>query len=219
MKIRKILAALLAVILLAAFAACADGGSAPPHNQAVLGETPADGGKITAAEVEDWLFSLHFADNNATPEKALYDLVVRRINAWEAESLGLLPDIEEIRQEVRQSYESIRDGAADVNSEYNYGAEIAWEAVQNYLEYMDMSEEAYLEAAADTSMFLAAAAALHEPVLAKLPPAAGELEQRQALADYDKALAEKYREHMVEDDLLPLLDEVLENWEFYYEVE
>ena len=52
---------------------------------------------------------------------------------------------------------------------------------------------------------------LHKQVLAELLPAAGELEQQQAIADYDKSLVEKYRDDLVEDNLLPLLDEVLED--------
>ena len=61
-------------------------------------EVSATGRKITAAEFEEALFSLRFSDNNATPEQALYDLVMRRIYIWEADSLGLLPDIEEVRR-------------------------------------------------------------------------------------------------------------------------
>ncbi len=205
MKINKILAALLALIMLAALAACDSG------KEQLANEVSATGRKITAAEFEEALFSLRFSDNNATPEQALYDLVMRRIYIWEADSLGLLPDIEEVRREVRQGYESISDSAADINSEYNYGAKIAWEVVQNYLEYMDMSEEAYLELALETSLYNAAVAVLHEQVLAELLPAAGELEQQQAIADYDKSLVEKYRDDLVEDNLLPLLDEVLED--------
>lgn len=205
MKINKILAALLALIMLAALAACDSG------KEQLANEVSATGRKITAAEFEEALFSLRFSDNNATPEQALYDLVMRRIYIWEADSLGLLPDIEEVRREVRQGYESIRDSAADINSEYNYGAKIAWEVVQNYLEYMDMSEEAYLELALETSLYNAAVAVLHEQVLAELLPAAGELEQQQAIADYDKSLVEKYRDDLGEDNLLPLLDEVLED--------
>ena len=83
--------------------------------------------------------------------------------------------------------------------------------MQNYLEYMDMSEEAYLELALETSLYNAEVAVLHEQVLAELLPAAGELEQQQAIADYDKSLVEKYRDDLVEDNLLPLLDEVLED--------
>ena len=188
MKIKKMMAALLAVVLLAALAACTAG------TDKQLADNKA---KITTAEVEKIWRSLCFAYKDCTEAEALNTLIYQRVYVWEADSLGLLPDIEEAHQQVRQNYETIQAGAA------------AGGVLQEYLAYTGFSEAEYLEMAAETWQVLEAAGILRERVYAELSPAADEWEKNLAFGEYGEALIEKYKDCLVEDDLLPLLTDAL----------
>ncbi len=200
MKIKKMMAALLAVVLLAALAACTAG------TDKQLADNKA---KITTAEVEKIWRSLCFAYKDCTEAEALNTLIYQRVYVWEADSLGLLPDIEEAHQQVRQNYETIQAGAAAGNPEQNPGAQEAWGVLQEYLAYTGFSEAEYLEMAAETWQVLEAAGILRERVYAELSPAADEWEKNLAFGEYGEALIEKYKDCLVEDDLLPLLTDAL----------
>lgn len=209
MKINKILAALLALIMLAALAACADGKSADDKNLDDRALTV--GAKITADEVDKIWCSMRFFYDKTTEAEALTALVYQKVHVWEADSLGLLPSIEEARQQVRQNYEKMRSGAADEGGEQIQGAEVSWELIQEYLAYTGFSEEEYLEMAAEVWQGAEAMSILRERVYAELPPDADEMERATSAGEYGNALIEKYKDYLVEDDLLPLLDEVLES--------
>lgn len=207
MKWRKIIAALLAVGLLAALAACGNDKDAKQAENTQL----TVGARISRAELDNIWLSLRFSYDKTTEAEALSALICQKVYAWEADSLGLLPTIEEARQHMQQNYETMRAAAADGNDEQVHGAAETWNFVQEYLEYTGFSEEEYLEMAAQNWQCAEAISILREQVRAELPPTADELEQAYAFGEQLISLVEKYKDCLVEDDLLPLLDEALEN--------
>lgn len=192
----KALAALLAAfILLAAFAACTSG-------QAAAGD------KITQAEL-DWVWqSLRFKDETVTQAEALAVLLADRAALLEAESLDLLPSLEEAGQQMRESYNMIKEALAEEAAQKMYGAQEAWQAMQDYMQYMGMDEEEYLAYAAKSQQLILAKAALSEHFIAGLSvyEQADTPNADAAAEEYLAGLAEKYQDQLLDEEMAALYE-------------
>ena len=149
------LAALLAVfMLLAALAACA-------NDEQAAG--PAEAGeKITQAEL-DWVWqSMRFKDETVTQAEALTALLEERAVLLEAESLGIAPSLEEARQQAQENYNQFLELYASSDSQNVHGAQEAWQALQDYMQYMGLEKEEYLEEAAKAQQVMMAKSAVIE---------------------------------------------------------
>lgn len=197
----KTLAALLAAfMLLAALAACSAGEQAAAP--------AADGGKITQAEL-DWVWqSLRFKDETVTQAEALAALLEERAVLLEAESLGLTPSLEEARQQVQENYNQFLELYASSDSQNVHGAQEAWQALQDYMQYMNLDEEEYLEEAAKAWQVMMAKSAVIENFVAGLSV----YEQADtpiadaAAAEHLKDLVEKYRDQLLDEEMAALYD-------------
>lgn len=197
----KTLAALLAAfMLLAALAACSAGEQAAAP--------AADGGKITQAEL-DWVWqSLRFKDETVTQAEALAALLEERAVLLEAESLGLTPSLEEARQQVQENYNQILELYASSDSHNVLGAQEAWQALQDYMQYMNLDEEEYLEESAKAWQVMMAKSAVIENFVAGLSV----YEQADtpiadaAAAEHLKDLVEKYRDQLLDEEMAALYD-------------
>lgn len=197
----KTLAALLAAfMLLAALAACSAGEQAAAP--------AADGGKITQAEL-DWVWqSLRFKDETVTQAEALAALLEERAVLLEAESLGLTPSLEEARQQVQENYNQILELYASSDSQNVHGAQEAWQALQDYMQYMNLDEEEYLEESAKAWQVMMAKSAVIENFVAGLSV----YEQADtpiadaAAAEHLKELVEKYRDQLLDEEMAALYD-------------
>lgn len=197
----KTLAALLAAfMLLAALAACANGEQAAAP--------AADGGKITQAEL-DWVWqSLRFKDETVTQAEALAALLEERAVLLEAESLGLTPSLEEARQQVQENYNQFLELYASSDSQNVHGAQEAWQALQDYMQYMNLDEEEYLEESAKAWQVMMAKSAVIENFVAGLSV----YEQADtpiadaAAAEHLKDLVEKYRDQLLNEEMAALYD-------------
>ena len=155
------LAALLAVfMLLAALAACA-------NDEQAAG--PAEAGeKITQAEL-DWVWqSMRFKDETVTQAEALTALLEERAVLLEAESLGIAPSLEEARQQAQENYNQFLELYASSDSQNVHGAQEAWQALQDYMQYMGLEKEEYLEEAAKAQQVMMAKSAVIENFVAGL---------------------------------------------------
>ena len=197
----KTLAALLAAfMLLAALAACSAGEQAAAP--------AADGGKITQAEL-DWVWqSLRFKDETVTQAEALAALLEERAVLLEAESLGLTPSLEEARQQVQENYNQFLELYASSDSQNVHGAQEAWQALQDYMQYMNLDEEEYLEESAKAWQVMMAKSAVIENFVAGLSV----YEQADtpiadaAAAEHLKELVEKYRDQLLDEEMAALYD-------------
>ena len=199
------LAALLAVfMLLAALAACANDER---DDEQAAG--PAEAGeKITQAEL-DWVWqSMRFKDETVTQAEALAALLEERAVLLEAESLGIAPSLEEARQHAQENYNQFLELYASSDSQNVHGAQEAWQALQDYMQYMGLEKEEYLEEAAKAQQVMMAKSAVIENFVAGLPvyEQADTLIADAAAAEHLKDLVEKYRDQLLDEEMAALYD-------------
>lgn len=199
------LAALLAVfMLLAALAACANDER---DDEQAAG--PAEAGeKITQAEL-DWVWqSMRFKDETVTQAEALTALLEERAVLLEAESLGIAPSLEEARQQAQENYNQFLELYASSDSQNVHGAQEAWQALQDYMQYMGLEKEEYLEEAAKAQQVMMAKSAVIENFVAGLSvyEQADTLIADAAAAEHLKDLVEKYRDQLLDEEMAALYD-------------
>ncbi len=196
------LAALLAVfMLLAALAACANDER---DDEQAAG--PAEAGeKITQAEL-DWVWqSMRFKDETVTQSEALTALLEERAVLLEAESLGLAPSLEEARQQAQENYNQFLELYASSDSQNMHGAQEAWQALQDYMQYMGLEEEEYLEESAKAWQVMMAKSAVIENFVAGLSVVDTSIVDA-AAAEHLKDLVEKYRDQLLDEEMAALYD-------------
>ncbi len=202
------LAALLAVfMLLAALAACANDER---DDEQAAG--PAEAGeKITQAEL-DWVWqSMRFKDETVTQAEALTALLEERAVLLEAESLGIAPSLEEARQQAQENYNQFLGLYASSDSQNVHGAQEAWQALQDYMQYMGLEEEEYLEEAAKAQQVMMAKSAVIENFEADLPQAvlADDLARTKAWNEHFEELVAQYQPQLLSAEQIQFLAENL----------
>ncbi len=202
------LAALLAVfMLLAALAACANDER---DDEQAAG--PAEAGeKITQAEL-DWVWqSMRFKDETVTQAEALAALLEERAVLLEAESLGIAPSLEEARQQAQENYNQFLELYASSDSQNVHGAQEAWQALQDYMQYMGLEKEEYLEEAAKAQQVMMAKSAVIENFEADLPQAvlADDLARTKAWSKHFEELVAQYQPQLLSAEQIQFLAENL----------
>lgn len=200
---RRLAALLAAFTLLAALAACAI------EQAGEQAAAPAEAGdKITQAEL-DWVWqSLRFKDETVTQAEALTALLADRAALLEAESLDLLPSLEEARQQTQESYNQFLELYASSESQNVHGAQEAWQALHDYMQYMNEDEEEYLAYAAKAQQLMLAKEALREHFIAGLSvyEQADTPNADAAAEEYLAGLAEKYRDQLLDEEMAALYE-------------
>ena len=202
------LAALLAVfMLLAALAACANDER---DDEQAAG--PAEAGeKITQAEL-DWVWqSMRFKDETVTQAEALAVLLEERAVLLEAESLGIAPSLEEARQQAQENYNQFLELYASSDSQNVHGAQEAWQALQDYMQYMGLEKEEYLEEAAKAQQVMMAKSAVIENFEADLPQAvlSDDLARTKAWSEHFEELVAQYQPQLLSAEQIQFLAENL----------
>ena len=178
------LAALLAVfMLLAALAACANDER---DDEQAAG--PAEAGeKITQALLEE------------------------RAVLLEAESLGIAPSLEEARQQAQENYNQFLELYASSDSQNVHGAQEAWQALQDYMQYMGLEKEEYLEEAAKAQQVMMAKSAVIENFEADLPQAvlSDDLARTKAWSEHFEELVAQYQPQLLSAEQIQFLAENL----------
>ncbi len=207
MKINKIWAALLAVCLLAALAACGDNAlMADDETKFMQGE------HIRQADIDCFIIRLDEVNDAEgsyaiTAEDVLPALAIMRAELWEADSLGLAMSWAEARQWAEEYYAGLPDSV-----QQSENGQSIWDWTQGYLARTQMTEEDYLDYLAFNHQVIEAEIALRDMFMEGLSEEERHKEgAEQAFDDYIKGLLDKYRDDLVEPDLQPLLDEVIEN--------
>lgn len=212
MKINKILAALLALIMLAALAACGSGDTDSKQADNEFKFMQSDNGKIRQADVDCLIVRMDEVNDvdsevQSEAKDALAALAVMRAELWEAEELDLAISWAEAREWAEQYYAALPNSVAQSED-----GQTIWDWTQGYLERTQMTEEDYLDYLAFNRQVVLAGLALQDKFMADVPSEEHHTEAiYEAFGEYTKGLVEKYHDYLVEDDLLPLLDEVLES--------
>lgn len=208
MKINKIWAALLAVCLLAALAACGDDDvmRAGDDSKFMQGE------HIRQADIDNFIIRLdevNDADSSyeLAAEDVLAALAAMRVSLCEAEELGLAIPWAEARQWAEEYYAGLPSSV-----QWSEDGQSIEDWTQGYLARTQMTEEDYLDYLAFNHQVIEAEIALRDMFMEGLSEEERHKEgAEQAFDDYIKGLLDKYRDDLVEPDLQPLLDEVIEN--------
>lgn len=215
MKINKIWAALLALIMLAALAACADDGADVKQSENEFKFMQSESGQIRQADI-DYLKRCMLEngpDDEFDDIEALTSLAVMRAVVWEAEELGLAESLDEVREKMTVRYQEFVAAAADESNPEHDMAVWIIDYAQKMKQQVPMTDDDYLDYTALNQQVTDAYTKLQERFEADLPPEVREdvWLKVEALQEYIKSLLEKYHDELVEPELLPLLDEILKN--------
>lgn len=218
MKWRKILLLmLLAVGLLAAFAACGQDKDAKQAENIDL--KFIHGERICQADVDFFreamigLTDANFPDNELVQQMAMLRAIV-----LEAESQNLAISWEDARAYAETQYQEWQTLAADKNNPESAFAKSMLDYAQELMQTMSITEDDYLDYLAYNQQASEALRTLREQFIAGLPvdEQGDVLGYSDIVYKYTSGLIEKYRTDLVEDDLLLTLDEVIEDIKNYY---
>lgn len=174
----------------------------------------AESEQIRQADL-DYLKSCMFdvsEDYEFTDIDALTILAVSQAAIWEAEELNLAISRAEAREAMAARYQEFQAAALDEHNPNYENAKWFVEEAQKMKQQVPMTDEEYLDYTAYNYRVTEAYARIKEHFEAELPPetAADIMLKIKALQEYIKGLVEKYHDELVEPDLLPLLDAMLE---------
>ena len=210
MKIwQRIWTALLAILMLATFTACAADGNAlraGDDTKFMQGE------RIRQADLDCLIVRLAEVDEagkplEIAPEDVLPVLAVMRAELLEAEEQGLALSWADSRQWAEEYYAGLPDSSQKAED-----GQSIWDWTQDYLERTHMTEEDYLDYLAFNSQVINAEIDLRDNFMADFPEEEHLKEETyKAYNEYIKGLVEKYHDELVEDDLLSLLYKVMES--------
>ncbi len=152
--------------------------------------------------------------SDETEMLCLSTLVITRTMTWEAEAQGVGLGWEDALAEARAHYDEAEAAskAGQPTGEAVYQQPEYWDWLQEHMQQVGMSADNWLAYNAILLQSYAATDALEEQFYADLTPEQLDdaLARANAQIAYQYGLAEKYKDRLVEEELQPLLDKVLE---------
>jgi len=207
MKIRKISAALLAVILLAALAACGDDGSGVGADNNSF--KYLENGKVVRADV-DFLYKIAIGEVDAIPETDMvYVAAMQMALMREAESQNILVSWDDAQKHAQETYQERQRIAQDENNPGYADAAYMLDYAQKIMQEAPLTEAEYLDYMTVGWQISEAFRMLRDNFTAELPAEvqADTYAYSMTLNEYWADLVAKYYDELVEDELKPILDE------------
>lgn len=211
---KKIFCLLVLAIMLLGLCACGDKQTGEEDFQFMQGE------RIRQADLDFCWNELVYAIGGSVERTdeaemiCLSTLAMMRTMIWEAEAQGVGLSWDDALAEARAQYEEAEAAskAGQRTGDEIYQMPEYWDWLQEHMQQVGMNPENWLCYNAILLQSDAATEALQEQFYADLTPEQlnDDLARKNAQIAYHYELVDKYKDRLVEEDLEPLLDEVLE---------